>query len=535
MAPAKTKSTTTANLSALAEKLLGVKLNRHQRLMLRSIMRNRRTAVASCHAAGKSYALACAAIGWSLLYDDARVVIVTPGWITNRRTIWAEIHALLARARMQVPVLSQTQTELRLGPRNLIIGLSASDAGRLQGHHSEHLLVIIDEAPAIDPEFWPSVEGLLAGGDSRLVISGNPTVTSGPFYDAFSRNRASWECIVISAFDTENLAGVSLERLLAMGDAELDDNPWPFLITRRWVRERHGEWFNGSPENSPLWQGRVLGQFPTESSNALIPLRALEAARRPATDSGADVIVGVDVAGPGRDRTVATVTAAGAILETFVTSAPDARGEIVALLKRWQGRLRVAKIDSAGNGWYFLEYIRERGFRAEGINVGSAAAERERFSNLKAERYWHLREAFLRGAVSGLSDETLAELTAVNWVVEPNGRTSIEDKASVKSALGRSPDLAESLMLALGEPEARGHGIELAPAKIWTDRWQPRAAKPKDGCEEQDMIDDAAGDATHWFHGSTSDLFSGGGGPRGTSAYTTTPTTSRRWGRGRGW
>ena len=37
-------------------------------------------------------------------------------------------------------------------------------------------------------------------------------------------------------------------------------------------------------------------------------------------------------------------------------------------------------------------------------------------------------------------------------MIDPRGRTAIEDKASVKSALGQSPDLAEALMLALGEP-----------------------------------------------------------------------------------
>jgi hypothetical protein len=46
----------------------------------------------------------------------------------------------------------------------------------------------------------------------------------------------------------------------------------------------------------------------------------------------------------------------------------------------------------------------------------------------------------------------LSELAAINYVIDPRGKTVIDDKASVLSALGRSPDLAESLALALGEP-----------------------------------------------------------------------------------
>jgi hypothetical protein len=163
----------------------------------------------------------------------------------------------------------------------------------LQGQHSERLLVIVDEAPGLDPSFWPSIEGTLASGDSRLLMLGNPTVTSGPFYDAFGRSRSAWKTFSISAFDSPNFRNVTLERLLAMSDAELDKNARPFLITRRWVRERYVEWFNGGVENSPLWAGRVLGQFPRDASNALFPLAALEQARCAPVDPGGDVVVGV--------------------------------------------------------------------------------------------------------------------------------------------------------------------------------------------------------------------------------------------------
>jgi hypothetical protein len=45
----------------------------------------------------------------------------------------------------------------------------------------------------------------------------------------------------------------------------------------------------------------------------------------------------------------------------------------------------------------------------------------------------------------------LAELAAVTYTVDPHGRIAIDGKADVKSAIGRSPDLAEALMIALGE------------------------------------------------------------------------------------
>jgi hypothetical protein len=76
----------------------------------------------------------------------------------------------------------------------------------------------------------------------------------------------------ISAFDSPNLAGLTLDDLLALPDAALDHCPRPYLVTRRWVREKYAEWGPGHP----LWEARVLGQFPTQAEDALISLAWLE-------------------------------------------------------------------------------------------------------------------------------------------------------------------------------------------------------------------------------------------------------------------
>src|SRR5690349_1477003 len=101
-------------IAALAEKLLSVKLTHHQRRILQAVMRSRRVGVASCHAIGKSYALACLAITYATMLADSRVLVVTPGWLMNKTVLWSEIDAILARAKHRLPIISRTQTELRL-------------------------------------------------------------------------------------------------------------------------------------------------------------------------------------------------------------------------------------------------------------------------------------------------------------------------------------------------------------------------------------------------------------------------------------
>jgi len=76
----------------------------------------------------------------------------------------------------------------------------------------------------------------------------------------------------IGAFDTPNLAGLDVDSLLALDEDELDRNVRPYLITRRWVKEKYQEWGPGNP----LWEARVMGQFPKQSKDALIPLTWVE-------------------------------------------------------------------------------------------------------------------------------------------------------------------------------------------------------------------------------------------------------------------
>jgi phage terminase large subunit len=155
--------------------------------------------------------------------------------------------------------------------------------------------------------------------------------------------------------------------------------------------------------------------------------------------------------------------AGGAIIDSE-TWTNDSRGPALAFCRKWDSRLRIVRVDSAGLGFYFAEAIRDRGYRTEGINVSGSATDKERFANSKAERYWCLRERFQRGEVSGLTDEMLSELAAITWLIDTRGAIAIEGKVEVKAALGHSPDLAEALMIAIGSPSLEPMSWTAAPA-----------------------------------------------------------------------
>jgi hypothetical protein len=86
----------------------------------------------------------------------------------------------------------------------------------------------------VQAEIWESIEGARAGGEVHVLALGNPTITGGPFYDAFTEHRTTWKTISIDAFETPNLEGLTLEMLrelpagLSADDSVFQFNPRPY-------------------------------------------------------------------------------------------------------------------------------------------------------------------------------------------------------------------------------------------------------------------------------------------------------------------
>lgn len=429
-----------------------------QAAILRSVASHPRTAVKACHASGKSFVASCAALWWISRFPDGVVITTAPSWVQVQRVLWGEIKKAVARAKIVFPPILQTEIKHRAD--NYAMGLSTNEGVRFQGFHGR-VLIILDEAPGVKPEIWESIEGIRAGGDVRLLAIGNPTVPSGPFYDAFTSQRESWSTMTISAFDCPNLAGLDLEALRALPDEALDENRRPYLVTRRWVREKWSEWGAGHP----LWDARVLGNFPTQADNALISLAWLEAAsERPAADTGGSLQAGIDVAGPGEDETVLCIVDGPSIVTMQAWGQPDPRGLVAAALAPYRGRIERVHVDTVGIGYYMARHLADLGFPAYDVNVGLPSTDPEKYANAKAELYWGLRLRFQAGDVAGLNDQTaISQLAGILYAHNARGQIVIESKEQARKRGVKSPDRAEALMLAFAAPRAAWTVLDALP------------------------------------------------------------------------
>jgi hypothetical protein len=453
-----------------ANLVFGAQLWSREAELLESIKGCRRTAIKACHGAGKTYTLALAALWWLARYEHGMVLTTSPTFRQVRTQLWSEIHRALSQSKFDWGEVKATEIKFR-GDHNMALGLSTNRAENFQGYHGKQVLIVADEAPGIQSGIWDAIAGTMAGGKVHVVMAGNPTIPSGAFYDAFTRERKNWNCITIDAFDSPNLAGIALEQLLEMDPAPggpLDHNPVPFLVTKRWVYDQHHAWWHGDPRSSPSWVSRVRGQFPDQAINSLFKLLWLERARTHMLSTGKNelrLVAGVDVGG-GRAETVVYLCEVGRginrILKMGAWRAEDTRGEVVAFLAPHRERLTLVRVDAIGIGHNFGLHLRDQGFKVDLVNVAQPCESKPeldshdpaaRFANEKARLYQNLADAFEHDQVEGLSDdETIAQLSRLLFEIDSRGRVKIESKESAAQRGEPSPDRAEALMLALGEP-----------------------------------------------------------------------------------
>jgi phage terminase large subunit len=457
-----------------ADTILGHDLWTEQRQVLAELAQpNARVAIKACHASSKTYTAAEATL-WTPYAGGVAVTTATTGRQV-KLLVWNEIQLMYPRARY--PLGGRLlQTEFHIAPDRYAIGFATRSESQaagapsnvsFQGFHARpggFLLIVVDEAPGVDPAVFTAIDGISAGGDVRVLVLGNPDVPSGPFYDIFLGQKSGWQRHTIDAFGTPNFVDeenpgrqLTLEDLLQLPEHRLDYAPRPYLVTRRWVREKYEEWFPG-----PLWESKVRGNFPQEAADALIALKWLyEATQRVfgVEDATWTLQAGLDVAGPGEDETVLRIRRGPKLLEQHTWATGDTLSlltQIRLALAPHRDRLGFLVVDAVGIGYHLGGSLAaDYGQRVVLLNVAERSRYPEMFTNLKAELYWGLRDRFHQGDIGGPLDElTQTQLASLRYNTEHHrGLVEIESKDQARKRGVKSPDRAEALMLAFAPVE----------------------------------------------------------------------------------
>lgn len=426
--------------SAFVAEVLGCKLYGKQNEILRAIATSSRVSVAGANGTGKDFTTARAILWWLSVYRPAKAIVTGPTFRQVNDIVWNELRHAYANSRWPLGGQVFETPRWRIDEENFALGFSTDKWENLQGFHSPHLLVVITEAHAIKQD---QIDALRRLNPQCFVMTGNPFSTSGEFYLAHHSSRELYTTVELSAFDTPNL------------DEDAPREGWPDfqgMVTKRDVDNRREEW----GETSPLFIGGVLGQFPDNLDDTIVPLAAVYAAtRRDAIPEGRR-IVAVDVARFGRDNTAVYERQGKAAKQVWKIQGRDTQ-----VIAGWVGsyardnKIDEIIVDDAGVGGGVTDRLRvlrgENRFYA-GVTAfrgGANAVQKDRFVNAVAEVWWAMRNWFMSGDVA-VSDDTgngmdalMAQVSTRHSEVQSDMRIALEQKKN----LARSPDEADALAM----------------------------------------------------------------------------------------
>ena len=344
--------------------------------MFEGVGDHKRVAVPACHAPGKTH-LAARAIAWWISCHPpgtAQVVTTATTFRQVRNLLWVQVRRLHSKFKLPGET---SQVEWKIGSDIVGYGFSAPawDETAVQGVHAPHLLVVVDEAGGISNKLGQSLEALMTGGHTRLLVIGNPAVDIEDSWFERACESPLYQVIPISAYDTPNFTGEDTDLCRACPVEVAPHKVATHLVDKEWVDEI----FHEFGQDSPFAVARVLARFPKAAPNKVIPMSWVEASlENDAPLQGDELRLGVDVAADGGDELViaradgfrvkivhtssgqanaSAVDVAGVILEKILET------ELMALGRSHRHRV-VVKIDAIGVGWGVASLLQQ--WRKEG-------------------------------------------------------------------------------------------------------------------------------------------------------------------------
>ena len=187
-----------------ASDVLGVKLWDKQQEVLAALPDHRRVAVKSGNGLGKGFSAAVAVLWFLHCHNPAIVLSTAPTFRQVRHILWRQIRRLYRPAKEKLDG-KMLDTRWELAEDRYAMGLSADSADEFQGFHSPNMFIVVDEAEGVSDEIYEAIDAVMTSAETRLLLIGNPTTTSGAFRRAFYEERRLYHTITISALDSPNV------------------------------------------------------------------------------------------------------------------------------------------------------------------------------------------------------------------------------------------------------------------------------------------------------------------------------------------
>ena len=450
------------------------------------------TIAKSANATGKTHAAARVAVWFYKAFPDCQIyTAAAPPEANLKKLLWGEIGSLTEKKQDLFKADTLKNLHIERSAQSFVTGVTIPMSGteaqrqaKFSGKHAPCLLFILDEGDAIPDEVYTAIESCLSGGHGRLLVMFNPRSESGEVYRMERDGRAN--VVSLSAFNHPNVVSgedripgtvtreITVRRInqwcRPLTDGELVDSECfelpDFLVGEVGTKQNgvpfpplKAGWFKIM---EPVFSVMVLGQYPAQSSTALISKEWINRARArwdayvlehgetpPAGTSG---IMGQDVAEFGTDDNAACFRYGG-FVERFVTwGGVDTMVTGDRAISEYKGRnVYLCNVDATGIGAGVAPHMQRGGCSANPVKVSSSPTEKTElgeFFNLRCQLWWSCREWCRTdpGAMLPPDENLIEELQVATYEVF-NGKIRVMSKSTMRELLKRSPDRADGLCL----------------------------------------------------------------------------------------
>lgn len=445
-----------------AHEVLNFSPDQWQKDVLDDFVKHDRISVKSGQGVGKTGVEAICALWFLTCHPYARVVATAPTLHQLQDVLWAEIAKWQGRSPLLKQLLKWTKSYVYMlnhEDRWFAVARTATKPENMQGFHEDNMLFIVDEASGIAEPIMEAILGTLTGKNNKLLLCGNPTKTSGTFYDSHTSDRTNWKCHTVNAMLSPR---TNKQNIMA--------------IIRKYGAE------------SNVAKVRVFGEFPEQEDDVFIPLSLIEGSimSEPRTvqrfHDGKEVRVleamsidiGCDIARYGDDKTVI-----GYKVNEVVFIYDKRQGQnlmktvnkIIFLAEKlrkeykWKGKIPI-KIDDGGLGGGVTDRLRQIKKEHDGMYRWMDIVPVQFGKPLSKHRFFYDTTTFMMSVVRDLlsnqdergrekpvelilpnDNDLIAQLSIRKYDMMSNSKIKVESKDEMKKRGLPSPDEADCILL----------------------------------------------------------------------------------------
>lgn len=295
------------------------------------------------------------------------------------------------------------------------------------GLHNQgnRILVLFDEASAIDDVIWEVTEGALTDANTEIIwcAFGNPTRNSGRFRECFRKYRKFWNTYQIDSRTVKISNKAKIE-----------------------------EWLEAYGEDSDFFKVRVRGVFPSALDLQFISTEIADKAQKQVYKQGQfehlPVIIGVDPAWTGSDSLEIVMRQGYSMKSLASIPKNDDDWRMAQLIAQFEDEYKAdAVFIDMGYGTGIYSIGKQLGRKWRLIEFGGKSNDPV-YLNMRAYMWGQMKEWLREGGSIPPNDQALYDdIVGPEAIIDKNGRIQLESKKDMKDRGLPSPNKGDALAL----------------------------------------------------------------------------------------